>query len=591
MHSKNIQSKKKPVSHPTDTTAISSAGPWYRRFAAIGIAIGILLIAFIPRLVYFNHLQTTPYFDGKALYRIDGLDQKRFLDKAEEIVRDGIINRGSFSQTPLYPYIIAGIFKIFGKSVPAVRMAQLLMGALTCVLIFLIGKELFGTATGILAGLISAFYPVSIFYEGVLLRASLSAFMNVLLVFLLLVAFRRDRPLWWSACGMCYGLCFLLRPNLAIAGPFMVFWIIVAFRHARPSSIAKILAYVAMGTACVFLLLSVRNILAGAPALHLRSDTAKVFYFSNAPDALGNGYIIPDSFENAPKDRLVAAAMQAALENPWDYAKLLGRKLHGFFNGFETPNNSNFYLYQDFSWVLKNPVLSLSVIMPLAVLGLCISLTGTPKRMLPGLFVLSGLVAILVFYMLSRFRYPYVPFMIILASYACVWIWQRITEKQVRPLMLALVVLIPCTALAVPRPFSYGYISPNDYFNFGVAYGKLGRNKTALPYLEKALELNPDSRLMRGEYYFYKGNLLTHEKKYREAAEAYKQAVKATPDNEQALLNHLFAAATYFVQQKRYGPAVAAYREILRITPGHPTAQKNLDYCLARISESEKELR
>jgi len=129
---------------------------------------GILATAIAVRLLYFVHLQQVPFFD----FVPDGFDQAKFVKWARDAAEHGLGSAGTPSQAPLYYYAMALVFKAAGPSIPVMRLVQLLSGGLACVLVFQIGREVFGTPTGLLAGVAAALCPVAVFYDGILLRAS-----------------------------------------------------------------------------------------------------------------------------------------------------------------------------------------------------------------------------------------------------------------------------------------------------------------------------------------------------------------------------------------------------------------------------------
>src|SRR3989338_8584817 len=56
------------------------------------------------------------------------------------------------ARPPLYPFLLAALYGVFGHSYHAVVVVQAFLGAMTCVLIGLIGVRLFSVPVGILAG-------------------------------------------------------------------------------------------------------------------------------------------------------------------------------------------------------------------------------------------------------------------------------------------------------------------------------------------------------------------------------------------------------------------------------------------------------
>ena len=100
----------------------------------------IFIFAFSIRLVYLYQMRDNPIY-----YNIPkGLDQQRFDQFALQISQGDILGgKGTYSQSPLYPYFLASIYSLFGHHYIMVRIFQMIMGAGTCVLLYLIGSRIF----------------------------------------------------------------------------------------------------------------------------------------------------------------------------------------------------------------------------------------------------------------------------------------------------------------------------------------------------------------------------------------------------------------------------------------------------------------
>ncbi|HEV2491368.1 MAG TPA: hypothetical protein VGT03_16310, partial [Candidatus Acidoferrales bacterium] len=70
--------------------------------------------------------------------------------------------------TPVFPYLLAGLFKLFGVYTKASALVILsfddLLAALACIPIFLIARESFGDRMALWSGWIWAFFPYSIYF-------------------------------------------------------------------------------------------------------------------------------------------------------------------------------------------------------------------------------------------------------------------------------------------------------------------------------------------------------------------------------------------------------------------------------------------
>ncbi len=138
-------------------------------------------------------------------------------------------------QPPVYPYILAGIFKLAGPySSPSLWIAVLLnalFSALTSVVVLFLGKRVFGSPVGILAAWVWACW----LYEAVvsirLWESSLSTLLLALSLLVLANSVDSLHTLHSILLGVLAGAAALTNTTLLIAFPFFWFWL--WFRHRR----------------------------------------------------------------------------------------------------------------------------------------------------------------------------------------------------------------------------------------------------------------------------------------------------------------------------------------------------------------------
>jgi 4-amino-4-deoxy-L-arabinose transferase-like glycosyltransferase len=112
--------------------------------------------------------------------------------------------------TPIYTYILAGLFKVFGgyslRSSIAIRFFDVLMSSLTCLPLIAIARRLFTRGTAALAGWIWAALPSSIFYSVVWIwDTSLSTLVLTLALWATYLVAERDDVKSWSGLGFVWG--------------------------------------------------------------------------------------------------------------------------------------------------------------------------------------------------------------------------------------------------------------------------------------------------------------------------------------------------------------------------------------------------
>src|SRR5579864_2948682 len=137
---------------------------------------------------------------------------------------------------PLYPYFLAGLFKIFGiysNTAAWVALAvNSVFSALTSVTIFLIGEELFSGAVALWSAWIWTFLPYSIYWAiRFAWETSLATFLLTVVFLLAIRLGRSSRLRWWLLFGFCWALIALCNPSLLAFLPFCGLWI--AWRQFR----------------------------------------------------------------------------------------------------------------------------------------------------------------------------------------------------------------------------------------------------------------------------------------------------------------------------------------------------------------------
>lgn len=133
----------------------------------------------------------------------------------------------AFKRTPLYPLFIAGVIALVGEDLQALGFVQHLLGLLTAVLTYFLGRALFGRVAGFAAGLLVGLSGPLLLYEHYVMAEPL--FIPLLLGFALAVtravkswssgpqSAHRERLgrralLWLILAGVLLGLAALARP-------------------------------------------------------------------------------------------------------------------------------------------------------------------------------------------------------------------------------------------------------------------------------------------------------------------------------------------------------------------------------------------
>jgi 4-amino-4-deoxy-L-arabinose transferase-like glycosyltransferase len=140
---------------------------------------------------------------------------------------------------PVYTYLVAGVFKLFGiystSSALAILTLNNLFSSLTCVPVFLIARRVFGVHVAVWAGWIWAFFPYSIaLSNAVVWETSLTTLLLTLLVLLTLHLEHSKSFIAWAGYGLLWGGSALTSPAILSTLPFLGAWI--WFRQWRRGS-------------------------------------------------------------------------------------------------------------------------------------------------------------------------------------------------------------------------------------------------------------------------------------------------------------------------------------------------------------------
>ncbi len=268
-----------------------------QRWEAIALAI-LLVTAFLPRYFYVRQIATPPFSDMAHYDKI-----ARSLLSGEGFSSDGKLTA---YRPPAYPCFVAAVYAVFGPSPSAVRMAQAVLGAMTCGVVFFACRALMDRTplaqvrlfnvelyrlTSLLAAFMMAFHDEWIFFTGQLLTEIPYAFLLTLLLLGFLAADRNlDRnpkflAIQYTGLGILSGILTLTRPvALFSALPLVAFLLWKRFKTSRA---AKPLACPALAFGLGLLALClpwiVRNAIQFGPSTGLSTNTGDNFYNGHNP--------------------------------------------------------------------------------------------------------------------------------------------------------------------------------------------------------------------------------------------------------------------------------------------------------------------
>ncbi len=131
--------------------------------------------------------------------------------------------------TPVYPALLAGVFRVFGIHTPrsffAIVFLNILFSAATCVPIFYAGKRLGGVRAGSTAAWLWAIFPnaVIIPYEWVW-DTSLAALLMATILWATLELAETQSVRAWCGYGLLWGFGLMTNPSLGSVLPVLLGW-------------------------------------------------------------------------------------------------------------------------------------------------------------------------------------------------------------------------------------------------------------------------------------------------------------------------------------------------------------------------------
>jgi 4-amino-4-deoxy-L-arabinose transferase-like glycosyltransferase len=339
---------------------------------------------------------------------------------------------------PVTPVTWALWFAIFGHRFDVVRLADVLYGTLSLLLLFLIGRRMFNERVGLLATAALAVWPQAILLTAGLMTETLFLMLELLFVWLCLRAGDRPTLARFAAAGLCAGLATLTRPNLLPLLPLLPLWSAVVFRRDW-RALAKSLAVPAVAAATIAPW-AYRNYVVFHKFIPVSTLSGTNFLFGNNELALKHpdmmGYLfdkeIPDFEERArglneaERDEL---ALQMAKAWLWGNRDQWGFLVWTKFKKFWSP-----VVNQPSRLAHCAMLLSWGLVLPLALPALVVTSWSFARNRNIGLIVhmiiVSALAAYLIIYVVPRYRFPIEPFFIILATVSVDWLAIHLSAKR-----------------------------------------------------------------------------------------------------------------------------------------------------------------
>ncbi len=479
----------------------------------------ILAIGAVARVVYDMALSGSVFL---GVYMTDSLVLHTW---ATEILAGETADL-AFFRAPLYPYLVAALYKFFGVSAWSVIIFQNLLGLLTGIVAYFLARLLFGQTVAFWAALTVVVYPTLVFFEGETMITTTTVFLYSLAVYRLLLAVQE--PIFKNVflAGLVFGLAAITRPTIL---PLAIIFPVVYLVRYRLAALKAALINTLMFAVVMFipiLPVTMVNMVKGGEFILISTQGGVNFYIGNNKDADGISVRAPgpnlrvghyqDNIWTSSMDEAehrngramsqsevssfwYREAFRDMRSDPWRAVKLLSRKFYLFWHGQEIFNNKPVYYAGEYSWLMRVLIwkqglnFPSGILFPLMFAGALLAFVRKKEILVPFLFIMLFALVVSAFFVCARFRQPIVPLAIVVAAFGAAELRLLLTTNWKR--FAACVALIGL--LAVGLNWGGNVESAENLSQFNAAVGGAYLNKReherAVEYFERALKYLPDN--------------------------------------------------------------------------------------------------
>ncbi len=473
------------------------------------LAIIVFMAAMAVRLVFIGQWHTTPYGD------LPLLDAQAYDKWAQNILNGAWLHGKAFYQSPLYPYVLAVLYGVFGHSFFLASLFNTLLDSATCALLSCFAFRSFGPGAGILTGFLAVFYGPFIFHAAPVTKESLALFLLTLFLISSFQTLEKQKLKAFFISGLWLGIASLARSNFLLLGiPFLI----LAGARESKKALKGCLLFLS-ATALTILPATLHNAWVSHDFVPVNSNGGFNFYVGNSPGSNGAN-IYPPGISSDPskgEERDTALAAQAAegrkllpsevsrywfkkgtdylIHNPDQALILFINKVWLFWDNGEHPDNYDInFIARNFDTLLSWPLISFSVLSVLAAFTAVVRWKKKEQRTRWLVyFALTYMLSVILFYVTDRYRLPVVVFLLPLAGASFSSFAGIVHEKRWARMSAG----IAFAALFLWMGLSLVNRSAStDAHNWGLLaslQAEAGKDEEAIRTLQKGLALSPHS--------------------------------------------------------------------------------------------------
>ena len=492
----------------TNASRTSWAGTW-KEWISVAAIFGFALL--LRCIHYFDIKANDPYFSNLTV------DPKAYHEWAIRISDGDWLGNGTFHLSPLYPYMLGATYAIFGRGFDVGHILNVVLGIISVALIWMLARMVFGWREGLVAATFAAIYPMLIYTGSDLVLENVQIPSNALMLILLCAAVMRPRLWLLGLAGIMLGISGLARANVLLFVPLALVCIAIApVDGKRWRTICMRCAVFCLGLIVSIAPVTARNWIVADDFVLVTDNGGINFYVGNNEDA--SGYFNPPKWipktQFASPDKMRAFATNYAqeivghdlkpsgvsrfwstmawtwmAENPSKATILFAKKFKLMLSSNEFGVERQLLLDREYSSILQLPLPGFAVVVPLAMIGMGLTIRRWRQFAVINAFVLSQGLALVIMFISDRYRLPMMSAIFALAGFALVWAWDAAQTRHWRALIFT-----GCTAalLVLATSLAGGAtISESNYFNLGNKLRDQGRIDEAIIQFRKAIALSP----------------------------------------------------------------------------------------------------
>ena len=588
-----MKQRRQQRARPSQPVPTGSGRTTTRRFPVLA---AIAAVALVVRLIYLWQIRQAPFFT-----LLLG-DSRGYDEWARHLAAGDWIGGDVFYQAPLYPYFMGVIYSVAGHDVLAVRVVQAALGSISCALLAHTAWRLFSRRAGIIAGAILALYSPAIFFDGLVQKTAVDAFLTSLAVWIiggLIVGEQSWRS--WLALGAAMAALSLTRENALILIGVILAWIMVGRPEGRPLRASAFL----LGAALLFVPVAVRNYAVGGGFFLTTSQFGPNLYLGNNARTDGTaGSLIGgrgsseyerqdaiDIAERAAGRRLTPGEVSAywtdqtlafVRSQPVAWLRLMTRKAVLFWNTAEAFDTESQESYAEWSPLVRvgSFVGNFGLLVPLAAFGVCVTWTDRRRLWIYYALGLTYAASVVLFFIYARYRYPLVPLLVLFTSAGlsggAEYLRAR-TRAELAGVAALVAGLFVFTHVPVLDAAESRAVTEH---NLGSALQSEGRLDEAIGRYRRAVAIKPDY----APAYSNMGAALLARGDTAGALDAYRRALAIDPNFPDAHFN----LGNAQLRQDNPGGAIEHFRKALEGSPNSVDARTNLGIALAATGQLDE---